>query len=116
MTRLPPRDPPDEHGDVLRGSLVISEHALRDALAAARATTRRRLPPISFTTSQAADALQMKAEVVLNALRTGALPAEKVAGRWAIALADLVDFENKRHDGFMDRAFSIAGTGRGTRR
>jgi hypothetical protein len=118
VTRLPPRDPPDDPGDVLRGSLVISEHALLDALAVVRENTDTtpELPPISFTIRQAADALQMGAEVVLNAVRTGALPAEKIAGRWGITLEDLVAFENKRHDAFIGRALSIAGGGRRTHR
>ncbi len=107
---------PTDDRDELRRKLDVSEHALLDALRAVRAQAVSELPPITFTIDEAADALQMPADAVKQAARSGVLRAGKMSGRWAIALADLVDFENRRHDGFIDRAFTVAGSGRRRRR
>jgi excisionase family DNA binding protein len=47
------------------------------------------LSPILFDPDEAAELLHVSRRWLLSQLRSGALPARKIAGRWMLSLADL---------------------------
>jgi len=101
--------------DALERHLTTSARELTAAIRRVESTTWS-LPPLALTTEQAAEALMTTRAVVLAAIHSGRLDASKVSGRYAIGLADLVAYENERHDRFVDRALVIAGSARSPRR
>jgi len=89
-------DDEDRLLDCVRHLLASTARALTVAVRILRAIDAGQPAPMWCSTVRAAGLLSMTTKEVVEAIHADELPAQKIAGRWVIAVADLIDFEAGR--------------------
>lgn len=104
--------PDDRLAQLVQDVLAEVEMAITAALRAVQASAPSRLPPMTFTTAQVAEAIPMPVESVRRAIKAGELVAVPAGRGYVMTLTDICDFAIKRYQHqLMDRLMRIATGG-----